>query len=149
MGDVWLKGDGPPNAFYDHRVDIDELSDWVRPVRRKMTLGRLILETSRGDVKERVLTKDEANDIREQLNMIGRDIHEPIGIDRDALLIDEPRIIINGQTLSNAQALTVRVALESLAGCLSDEGLGSDEHGKMMIESYTARINEIREIIFR
>ncbi len=28
MGDVWLKGDGGPNAFYDHRVDIAELSDW-------------------------------------------------------------------------------------------------------------------------
>lgn len=33
LGDVWLKGDGPPNAFYDHRVDIAELSDWSRPVR--------------------------------------------------------------------------------------------------------------------
>lgn len=31
LGDVWLKGDGPPNAFYDHRVDIAELSDWQRP----------------------------------------------------------------------------------------------------------------------
>lgn len=28
LGDVWLKGDGPPNAFYDHRVDIAELSGW-------------------------------------------------------------------------------------------------------------------------
>ena len=28
LGDVWLKADGPPNAFYDHRVDIAELSDW-------------------------------------------------------------------------------------------------------------------------
>jgi hypothetical protein len=31
LGDVWLKSDGPPNAFYDHRVDIAELSDWQRP----------------------------------------------------------------------------------------------------------------------
>ncbi len=31
LGDVWLKGDGPPNAFYDHRVDIVELSGWQRP----------------------------------------------------------------------------------------------------------------------
>jgi len=30
LGDVWLKGDGPPNAFYDHRVDIAELSNWER-----------------------------------------------------------------------------------------------------------------------
>jgi hypothetical protein len=28
MGDVWLKGDGPPNAFYDHRVDAAELMNW-------------------------------------------------------------------------------------------------------------------------
>lgn len=31
LGDVWLKGDGPPNAYYDHRVEITELSDWRRP----------------------------------------------------------------------------------------------------------------------
>lgn len=32
MGDVWLKDDldhSRPNAFYDHRVDIAELSNWV------------------------------------------------------------------------------------------------------------------------
>lgn len=31
LGDVWLKGDGPRNAFYDHRVDVADLSDWRRP----------------------------------------------------------------------------------------------------------------------
>ncbi len=31
LGDVWLKGDGPDNAFYDHRVDVAELSNWRRP----------------------------------------------------------------------------------------------------------------------
>lgn len=33
MGDVWLKdtAGGRPNAFYDHRVDITELSDWHAP----------------------------------------------------------------------------------------------------------------------
>jgi hypothetical protein len=31
LGDVWLKGDGPANAYYDHRVDIAELSGWERP----------------------------------------------------------------------------------------------------------------------
>lgn len=30
LGDVWLKGDGPANAFYDHRVDVAELSNWRR-----------------------------------------------------------------------------------------------------------------------
>lgn len=32
LGDVWLKGDGEPNAYYDHRVDVAELSAWERPV---------------------------------------------------------------------------------------------------------------------
>lgn len=33
LGDVWLKSmDGAnPNAFYDQRVDIAELSNWKRP----------------------------------------------------------------------------------------------------------------------
>lgn len=35
LGDVWLKGDGPLNAFYDHRVDIAELYEWQRPVREE------------------------------------------------------------------------------------------------------------------
>jgi hypothetical protein len=33
LGDVWLKGDGPTNAFYDHRVDVAELSGWAKPTR--------------------------------------------------------------------------------------------------------------------
>lgn len=30
LGDVWLKdsNDGQPNAFYTHRVDVAELTDW-------------------------------------------------------------------------------------------------------------------------
>lgn len=31
LGDVWLKGDGPPSAYYDHRVDVTELSEWRWP----------------------------------------------------------------------------------------------------------------------
>lgn len=34
LGDVWLKGDGPPNAFYDYRVDVAELSGWRKPGER-------------------------------------------------------------------------------------------------------------------
>lgn len=29
MGDVWLKSEGSPN-FYDHRVNVEELSNWKR-----------------------------------------------------------------------------------------------------------------------
>lgn len=32
LGDVWLKGRRVNGAFYDYRVDIDELSDWRRPL---------------------------------------------------------------------------------------------------------------------
>lgn len=33
LGDVWLKNliGGEPHAFYDHRVNIAELSGWTRP----------------------------------------------------------------------------------------------------------------------
>ncbi len=30
LGDVWLKGDGPATAFYDHRVNVAELLNWER-----------------------------------------------------------------------------------------------------------------------
>ena len=29
LGDVWLKGDGPENAFYDRRVCVDHCSEWA------------------------------------------------------------------------------------------------------------------------
>lgn len=31
LGDVWLKDGFESQAFYDHRVDIAELSNWRRP----------------------------------------------------------------------------------------------------------------------
>lgn len=35
LGDVWLRDSfnsgRNPNAYYDHRVDVAELSDWARP----------------------------------------------------------------------------------------------------------------------
>ena len=34
LGDVWLKDETKndrPDAYYDHRVDVDELSDWRKP----------------------------------------------------------------------------------------------------------------------
>lgn len=64
-------------------------------------------------------------------------------------MTDEPRITINGQALTPAQAMTVRVAVESFAMDLDSNGLGSDGHGLAMIQLYKARINEIRRAIFR
>ena len=59
----------------------------------------------------------------------------------------EALITINGHTLTDAQAMTVRNAIESFSGTL-EQGLGDDEHGKRMVAMYTARIDEIRRMIF-
>ena len=56
---------------------------------------------------------------------------------------EEPRITINGQELTSAQAMTIRVAVGSFASELNAEGLGDDQHGKAMTAGYLARIDEI------
>jgi hypothetical protein len=60
----------------------------------------------------------------------------------------EPLITVNGQELSEAQAMTVRNALEAFAAFLADNGLGNDGNGKRIADAYIARINEIRRMIF-
>lgn len=57
--------------------------------------------------------------------------------------MDEPVITINGTTLSVGQAMTLRVAIGSFAMSLHADGLGDDEHGRMMVEGYLARAHEI------
>ena len=59
---------------------------------------------------------------------------------------DEPTIIINGQQLNTAQAMTIRVALNVFAIDLQD-GLGNDDHGKKMTAAYQSRLTEIFRII--
>lgn len=62
----------------------------------------------------------------------------------------EPSIIINGTQLTPAQAMTVRVALESFAGTLTrPESLGKDEHGLYMREAYLRCVKGIREALYR
>lgn len=56
----------------------------------------------------------------------------------------EPTITVNGVLLSEGQAMTVRVALESFAIDLTENGLGSDEHGRKMTEGYLTCIVGIR-----
>lgn len=56
----------------------------------------------------------------------------------------EATIVINGQQLTDAQSMTLRVALETFAETLINEGLGCDEHGKRMASAYLHRIREIR-----
>lgn len=60
----------------------------------------------------------------------------------------EAAVVINGKTLSNAQAMTVRVALESFSMDLRTDGLGSSETGRTIAEGYLACIAEIRTILY-
>ena len=59
-------------------------------------------------------------------------------------MIEEPYITINGHDLTEGQAVTIRVAIETLASNLADIGLGSDEHGTVVAKNYLAKISEIR-----
>lgn len=59
----------------------------------------------------------------------------------------EPKIIINGKILNDAQAMTVRVALQCYAVDLKENGLGEDWIGKSIAEGYLRRIGEINQIM--
>ena len=59
----------------------------------------------------------------------------------------EPTITINDRQLTDAQAMTIRVAIESFASDLSENGLGDDETGKQTTKGYLNRIKEIRSLI--
>lgn len=60
----------------------------------------------------------------------------------------ESTITINGFSLNDAQSMTMRVAIESFASHLVNEGLGDDETGVGIRDGYLARIREIRKMIF-
>jgi hypothetical protein len=61
----------------------------------------------------------------------------------------EPRIVINGVELSNAAAMTVRVALESFALEMAQhDPLGADEVGRSIAAGYRKGIDEVRRSIF-
>lgn len=61
--------------------------------------------------------------------------------------MSEPRITINGHELNDAQASTVRCAIESLASVIEDDASGPCEIGNIG-QSYMLRIMEIRGMIF-
>lgn len=63
--------------------------------------------------------------------------------------MDEPVITINGVRLHTGQAMTVRVALESFAIDLQNNGLGADEHGQRMTQHYLTAIQAVREMIMQ
>lgn len=55
----------------------------------------------------------------------------------------EAEITIGGITLSFAEAMTLRVAVESYHMVMLSEGLGDDKHGKLMTESYAENCKSI------
>ncbi|TXT28185.1 MAG: hypothetical protein FD131_3318 [Rhodocyclaceae bacterium] len=61
----------------------------------------------------------------------------------------EPQIIINGVQLTEAQAMTVRVAVVSFqSNQLSNpNGLGGDEHGRAMARLYGNHANDILDLM--
>ena len=63
--------------------------------------------------------------------------------------MNEPTIIINGVRLTESQAMTVRVAIESFASDMNSGLLGKDAHGKALAQGYLARVNEIRKVMFK
>ncbi len=62
--------------------------------------------------------------------------------------MNEPRIEINGQQLSAAQAMTVRVACTSyLEEMANPDALGSDALGRQMTAAYSAQLAEVLRIM--
>ncbi len=61
----------------------------------------------------------------------------------------EPNIIINGYVCSNAQAMTMRVALGSFIISLKKDGLGEDKIGKEITNGYLKAANEIQHFMIK
>jgi hypothetical protein len=61
----------------------------------------------------------------------------------------EPTIAVNGHTLNQAQAMTVRVALESFAALLSEPyALGTDGHARELTELYKMRLAQVQMMMY-
>lgn len=61
----------------------------------------------------------------------------------------EADIIINGVKLTDAQAMTLRVAIGGwLMDLQNPDHLGTDEHGRFMTAAYRLRASEIQDLIF-
>jgi hypothetical protein len=58
-------------------------------------------------------------------------------------LMQEPAITINGKPLTNAQAMTVRVALGSFHISLTGDGLGDDMTGQQLCQGYLYQLQTI------
>lgn len=57
------------------------------------------------------------------------------------------RIVINGTPLTEAQAITVLLALDAFRDRQQEEGLGDDERGQALSSAYAARADEVIGLI--
>ena len=62
--------------------------------------------------------------------------------------MSEAVVFINGHLLTEAQSITVRVALENFDAYLRTGGLGDDGLGESITKAYQERIAEVRKMIF-
>lgn len=75
-----------------------------------------------------------------QITITKRSVKQTMPTDR------ESTIVINGVTLTEAQSMTVRVAVQNFSS-LCQDGLGDDEHGKAMTKGYLKAIREINALL--
>lgn len=62
----------------------------------------------------------------------------------------EPHITINGQSLSEGQAMAVRVAISDFISDMAQpEALGGDEHGIAMAKAYQERLSEVLRLMLQ
>lgn len=64
----------------------------------------------------------------------------------DAGNFQEPPVTINGEKLSTAQAMTVRVAIQTFDLSLAQTGLGDDYTGRKIAEGYRRCVREINHL---
>ena len=63
------------------------------------------------------------------------------------MAVNESVVTINDKLLTEAQSMTIRVALQTFAMSLQADGLGQDETGKGICAGYLSRIQEINDIM--
>lgn len=59
----------------------------------------------------------------------------------------EARIVIEGTALTDAQAMTVRLALDAFRERQQHEGLGDDDRGRAMSSAYAKCADEVLTLI--
>jgi hypothetical protein len=62
--------------------------------------------------------------------------------------MNEPTITVNGVTLTEAEAISVRVAVSSFLGEMQGPNpLGNDAHGIFMAAAYTRTLTEVERLM--